>query len=67
MYNALTDIAIQRRADCYHAQDICLLKSIDGGNEELWDARFDSNQGEYEVCLDRWTGEVVHVSLDVNH
>lgn len=47
------------------AQDAALLEADDGENAYRWIARFVSQAGTYEVCLDRQTGEVIRVSLYV--
>ena len=42
-----------------------LKELVDSANDDHWLARFDVERGVYEVVLDRRTGGVTRVSLDM--
>ena len=64
--SVLLHIAMNQLEKRYHAQKSQLREGDRGEDAERWIGQFDSQQGLYRVCLDRVTGEVVSVSLDVN-
>jgi len=59
----LEEIALAQLKKYAGAQDVALCEGDDGANEHRWIARFSSQAGVYEVCLDRQTGEAIRVSL----
>ena len=64
--SVLWHIAVNQLKNRYHAQNIQLREGDRGEDAERWIGQFNSQQGTYRVCLDRVTGEVVSVALDVN-
>lgn len=64
--SVLLHIAMNQLEKRYHAQKIQLREGDCGEDAERWIGQFDSQQGMYRVCLDRATGEVISISLDVN-
>ena len=64
--SVLLHIAMNQLEKRYHAQKIRLREGDRGEDAERWIGQFDSQQGLYRVCLDRATGKMVSVSLDVN-
>ena len=49
----------------YGETDPRLKELVDSANDDRWFARFDVERGMYEVVLDRRTGGVTRVSLDM--
>lgn len=49
----------------YGEMDPRLKELVDSANDDRWFARFDVERGVYEVVLDRRTGGVTRVSLDM--
>lgn len=59
----LEDIALKQLKKYAGAQNAALCEGDDGANAHRFIARFAAQDGIYEVCLDRQTGEAIRVSL----
>lgn len=59
----LEEIALKQLKKYAGTQDAALCEGDNGEMAHRWIARFASQAGIYEVCLDRQTGEAIRVSL----